>query len=82
MGGARPKASIAGEFGNLSTAKFPSQGDSMDKVAWKYLPYKLVLECGIEMSESRKEKVAGSITHSLPGGLSGLEVIRPILPLQ
>jgi serine/threonine-protein kinase HipA len=59
LGGARPKANITDEAGHLWIAKFPSKGDAIDKGAWEYLAYKLALQCGVVMSESRIEKVAG-----------------------
>jgi len=59
LGGARPKANITDEHGNLWIAKFPSKGDTIDKAAWEYLAYQLALKCGIEMSESKVEKVSG-----------------------
>ncbi len=59
LGGARPKANITDDDGNLWIAKFPSKADTTDKGAWEYLAYKLALECGINMSESRIEKVSG-----------------------
>ena len=59
LGGARPKANIVDEGGNLWIAKFPSKTDAIDKAAWEYLAYKLALLSGIEMAESRIEKVAG-----------------------
>lgn len=59
LGGARPKANITDEHGDLWIAKFPSRGDSIDKAAWEYLAYELALQCGIEMAESKLEKVAG-----------------------
>jgi serine/threonine-protein kinase HipA len=60
LGGARPKANILDDAGDLWIAKFPSKGDTVDKAAWEYLAYKLALKCGINMSESRIEKVAGN----------------------
>jgi serine/threonine-protein kinase HipA len=59
LGGARPKANITDEHGDLWIAKFPSKGDTVDKAAWEYLAYELALQCGIEMAESKLEKVAG-----------------------
>jgi len=59
LGGARPKSNITDKQGHLWIAKFPSKGDAIDKGAWEYLTYKLALQCGINMSESRIEKVAG-----------------------
>ncbi|MGB3131897.1 MAG: HipA domain-containing protein, partial [Saprospiraceae bacterium] len=59
LGGARPKANITDEKGNLWIAKFPSKGDTIDKGAWEYLAYKLALQCGVKMAESKIEKVSG-----------------------
>ena len=59
LGGARPKANILDEFGNLWIAKFPSMLDEINKAAWEYLAYLLAQNCGIIMSESKLEKVAG-----------------------
>lgn len=59
LGGARPKANIIDEKGHLWIAKFPSKEDTIDKAAWEYLAYKLAIKSGIEMSESKIEKVAG-----------------------
>lgn len=59
LGGARPKANVRDEHGDLWIAKFPSKGDFVDKAAWELLTYKLALRVGIEMSESRIEKVSG-----------------------
>lgn len=59
MGGARPKANVKDEHGNLWIAKFPSTGDTTDKAAWEFLAYKLALKAGINMSESRIEKISG-----------------------
>lgn len=59
LGGARPKANIEDENGNLWIAKFPSKNDSIDKAAWEFLAYQLAIICGIEMSESKIEKITG-----------------------
>lgn len=59
LGGARPKANIVDEHGSLWIAKFPSKNDIVDKAAWEYLSYRLALKAGIEMAESRIEKIAG-----------------------
>lgn len=60
LGGARPKANVLDDHGHPWIAKFPSKADSIDKGAWEYVAYKLALEAGIEMSESRIEKVSGN----------------------
>lgn len=59
LGGARPKANILDEHGHLWIAKFPSNNDQIDKGAWEYLAYRLAVDAGIEMTESRIEKIAG-----------------------
>jgi serine/threonine-protein kinase HipA len=59
LGGARPKANVIDEQGNLWIAKFPSKTDMIDKGAWEYVAYKLALRSGIEMSESKVQKVMG-----------------------
>jgi len=60
LGGARPKANVADKNGDLWIAKFPSRNDTIDKAKWEFLAYKLAKESGINMSESKIEKVAGS----------------------
>jgi len=60
LGGARPKANILDEHGQPWIAKFPSKNDTVDKGAWEYLAYRLAVDVGIEMAESRLEHIAGS----------------------
>lgn len=59
LGGARPKANILDMDGHLWIAKFPSKNDTINKAAWEYLAYRLAVDAGIEMAESRLEHVAG-----------------------
>jgi serine/threonine-protein kinase HipA len=59
LGGARPKANILDAQKNLWIAKFPSKTDVVDKAAWEYLAYKLAVASGIEMADSKIEKVSG-----------------------
>jgi len=59
LGGARPKANVVDENHDLWIAKFPSKGDTYNKAAWEFLAYKLAIQVGIEMSESRIEKISG-----------------------
>ena len=59
LGGARPKANVLDDDGHPWIAKFPARADTIDKAAWEYLAYKLALESGIDMAESRIEKVSG-----------------------
>ena len=60
LGGARPKANILDEHGNLWIAKFPSKNDTIDKGAWEFLAYRLAINCGIEMAPSRIENITGN----------------------
>lgn len=59
LGGARPKANILDDQNHPWIAKFPSAADGIDKAAWEYLAYRLSLDAGIEMAESKIEYVAG-----------------------
>lgn len=59
LGGARPKANIEDENGELWIAKFPSKNDIIDKGAWEFLAYQLAINCGVEMAECKIEKIAG-----------------------
>ncbi|SKC14066.1 type II toxin-antitoxin system HipA family toxin [Dyadobacter psychrophilus] len=59
LGGARPKANILDEKGQPWIAKFPSKNDTIDRAAWEYLAYRLAINAGIEMAESKLEHVAG-----------------------
>ena len=59
LGGARPKANILDEHGHPWIAKFPSRNDTIDKGAWEYLAYRLAVDSGINMAESRLEHIAG-----------------------
>lgn len=59
LGGARPKANILDEHGHPWISKFPSKNDTTDKGAWEYLAYRLAIDSGINMAESRLEHIAG-----------------------
>ena len=56
LGGARPKASVLDEKGNLWIAKFPSANDSKDIGAWEMVLHLLADNCGIKVSEARIQK--------------------------
>ncbi|MFH2141160.1 MAG: HipA domain-containing protein [Bacteroidota bacterium] len=60
LGGARPKANILDKNSHPWIAKFPSRNDTTDKAKWEYLAYKLAKSVGINMTESKIEKVAGA----------------------
>lgn len=59
LGGARPKANILDAQKNLWIAKFPSKTDVVDKAAWEFLAYKLAIASGVEMVESKIERISG-----------------------
>ncbi|RLD55331.1 MAG: type II toxin-antitoxin system HipA family toxin [Bacteroidetes bacterium] len=59
LGGARPKANVQDNNGHLWIAKFPSKNDDVDKAAWEFLAYNLAIKAGINMADSKFEKVAG-----------------------
>ena len=59
LGGARPKASVSDEKGNLWIAKFPSRQDNMDKGAWEYIAWKLAQDAGIVVPEADVMNVSG-----------------------
>jgi serine/threonine-protein kinase HipA len=59
LGGARPKANILDDRNHPWIAKFPAQADTINKAAWEFLAYTLALQAGIQMAESRIEKIAG-----------------------
>lgn len=50
LGGARPKASVVDEDGNLWIAKFPSRYDTYDVAAWEMLVYKLAMDADVNMA--------------------------------
>lgn len=60
LGGARPKANILDTDKSLWIAKFPSKTDTTDKAAWEFLAYKLAIKAGINMTESRIQKIMGN----------------------
>lgn len=59
LGGARPKANILDEKGELWIAKFPAKNDTIDKAAWEFLAYQLAIKAGIYMAPSRLIKISG-----------------------
>jgi len=59
LGGARPKANILDDAKHPWIAKFPSKSDTLDKALWEYLAYQLACNAGIQMADSKVEKVSG-----------------------
>lgn len=51
LGGARPKANIKDDKGDLWIAKFPSKNDTCDTGAWEFVAYQLAIQSGINMSQ-------------------------------
>jgi len=55
LGGARPKASVVDEKGELWIAKFPGKDDDRDVGAWELLVSELARDADIEMSGCRHD---------------------------
>lgn len=53
LGGARPKANLVDEDGNLWIAKFPSADDDYDVAVWEKLLQELAGRCGLTVPEAR-----------------------------
>ena len=56
LGGARPKATVEDEKGNLWIAKFPSKNDDYNVGAWEKVVHDLARMCGLNVPESKLEK--------------------------
>lgn len=56
LGGARPKASVVDEKGNLWIAKFPSKHDDTNIGGWEMVAYQIALDAGVNMSLSKAQK--------------------------
>jgi serine/threonine-protein kinase HipA len=52
LGGARPKASVLDEKGELWIAKFPSKNDSKDSGAWEKVIHELAIKAGIKVADA------------------------------
>ena len=59
IGGARPKASILDNNGNLLIAKFPSHHDDWDVVSWEFLCFQMAKRAGLLVPEVRLVKALG-----------------------
>lgn len=61
LGGARPKASVRNEQGELLIAKFPKveEGALEDVGAWEHVCLQLMERCGIDVPSSRLIRVGG-----------------------
>jgi len=60
LGGARPKANILDDKKHPWIAKFPAKNDVIDKALWELLAYRLAVKSGIEMADSKSEKILGN----------------------
>lgn len=58
LGGARPKASVRDEAGNLCMAKFPSRKDTRDMGGWELVTHRLAVKAGITVPEARALRFA------------------------
>lgn len=57
LGGARPKASVKDELGDLWIAKFPSRMDEFDVGAWEKVLHDLANKVGIETAPSQLRRL-------------------------
>ncbi|MDO4327055.1 MAG: HipA domain-containing protein [bacterium] len=55
LGGARPKATVKDERGNLWIAKFPSKHDEYNSGAWEMVVHDLAKMCGLDVPEAKLE---------------------------
>jgi serine/threonine-protein kinase HipA len=59
LGGARPKAGVIDENGNLWIAKFPSTRDDKNTGAWEMVIHQLAKDCGINVPEAQLLQFSG-----------------------
>lgn len=57
LGGARPKASIIDEEGDLWIAKFPSKYDDTNVGGWEMVAYQIARDAGVNMSLCKVQKL-------------------------
>lgn len=60
LGGARPKASVLDNKGELWIAKFPSASDTQNIGGWEIVVHNLAMECGINVPDARVEIYSGN----------------------
>ena len=53
LGGARPKATVCDEKGNLWIAKFPSKHDTENAGAWEMVAHDLAQMCNLQVAEAQ-----------------------------
>ena len=59
LGGARPKASVVDENGELWIAKFPSKNDEFNIGAWEFLVHKLAVLAKIDIADAQIKRFTG-----------------------
>ncbi len=62
LGGARPKASVQDEAGNLYIAKFPKETDSYSIERWEFVALTLAERAGMNVAKHRLVELAGRQT--------------------
>lgn len=65
LGGARPKANVIDENGDLCIAKIPSVSDDYDVALWEHFAHCMARECKINSAETRLLKLQGIKHHIL-----------------
>lgn len=65
LGGARPKANVQDEKGQLFIAKVPSVHDDYDIALWEHFACRLAQLAGVNVAESRVLSVPGFSHHAL-----------------
>lgn len=58
LGGARPKAVVRAADGALWIAKFPAANDVQNTEAWEWVIHELARACGLNVPESRLERLS------------------------
>lgn len=72
LGGARPKAGVLDDSGNLCIAKFPSRKDDYDTGLWEHFSHLLARKAGIYAAQTKVLGGLGNITHFFPNVLTEL----------
>lgn len=60
LGGARPKATVQDEKGDLWIAKFPSKHDEVNSGAWEKVVHDLAKMCGLDVPDAKLETFSKS----------------------
>lgn len=65
LGGARPKANVTDEAGDLWIAKFPAKNDEHDVGAWEYVVHEVAVRAGLDVPAARHERFSEAGTTFL-----------------